>query len=85
MRPSRSAGVRQQIIEMNEGEARAMDKPFTCGIGDPRGEPANSSGDGARAHRPPRRKLRQMLFDLCSNACTDRHHQGVHVASVLEE
>ena len=58
-------GVGEQVVEMNEGEPRAMNKPVHLRKLEIR--EANRrirQASGARAHRPPVRKLQKMLVDL---------------------
>ena len=80
-------GVRQQVFEMNEREAGAMNKPVHLRELDVR--EANRrirQASGARAHRPPRRKLPKVLLDLLLERGRGiRAHERVDLAAILEE
>src|SRR5256885_2070666 len=78
---------RQQIVEVDESEAGAMNQPVH--LRERQVREANRrvhQASGARAHGPPGRMLRQMLLDLLDeHGLGIRPHQRVHVAAVLEE
>ena len=79
--------VRHQVFEMNECEAGAMNKPVHLRKLEIR--EANRrirQESGARAHRPPKRKLREMLLDLLlERRRRIRSHERVHVTALFEE
>src|SRR5437899_11112237 len=77
----------RSIVEMDEGEAGAMNKPVH--LRELKIREANRrirQASGARAHRPPARKLREVLVDLLLERLRRiSPDQRIDMPAVLEE